>query len=535
MSALFDVFGFLAVVLQGLDLVAQSVLLGSVSFALFVVGPFAENPDVRAHAAPDRALRDPRGKTRRVVRIAALATAITATMASLVTALVLATSLDIGWRDIVGAGFATAAAAKAGAALAIGVIVSLPGVMPRARWLLCGAAAALVLGADVADTHAVARIADSTTLLAATAAHTLGAGLWLGGLPCFWLALRDADPPLAAALGRRFSVVAIAGVALIVVGAGLFCAFYIGSAAGAYGTAYGAMAGAKTVLLAMLLALGVANYRTLHRARYDNAATRRVLRFVEIEIAIGIAVLIAAASITSATPSVDVTDRVTLQELVHRLEPAMPRMASPARQALGAADARDAAARNAEDRAWSEYNHHWAGLVVVLMGIAALAQRSGRARWAAHWPLLFLLLAGFLLLRADPEVWPLGPIGPIESLRDPEVIQHRLFVLLIVVFAVFEWRVRTGRIASRSLPRVFPVVCAGGGALLLMHSHAVGDVKEQLLIEMSHLPIVVLGVVAGCARWLELAAPRDEGRSAGWVWPAAFVLIGLLLLDYREA
>ena len=43
---------------------------------------------------------------------------------------------------------------------------------------------------------------------------------------------------------------------------------------------------------------------------------------------------------------------------------------------------------------------HWpsdviGGLLVAAMGLAALAQRSGRARWAKHWPLLFLLLAAF--------------------------------------------------------------------------------------------------------------------------------------------
>jgi len=56
-----------------------------------------------------------------------------------------------------------------------------------------------------------------------------------------------------------------------------------------------------------------------------------------------------------------------------------------------------------------------------------------------------------------------------------------------------------------------------------------------VLIEYSHLPIAVLGVVAASARWLEVTAPDDEGRVAGWVWPAAFVLVGLLLLNYREA
>jgi putative copper resistance protein D len=41
LSALFDIFGFLSVVLHGFDLVAQSILLGSVSFALFVATPIA--------------------------------------------------------------------------------------------------------------------------------------------------------------------------------------------------------------------------------------------------------------------------------------------------------------------------------------------------------------------------------------------------------------------------------------------------------------------------------------------------------------
>ena len=192
------------------------------------------------------------------------------------------------------------------------------------------------------------------------------------------------------------------------------------------------------------------------------------------------------------------------------------------------------AARNAEDIAWSEYNHHWAGLLVAAMGLAALAQRSGQAPWAKHWPLLFLLLAAFLFLRADPEVWPMGEIGPVESLKDPEVAQHRLFVLLIVAFALFEWGLRTGRMHSPKLMRIFPLLTALGGTLLLTHSHALGNVKEELLIDMTHLPIAVLGIGAGWARWLEVEAPEEEGRWAGWLWPACFLLIGLLLLGYRE-
>jgi copper resistance protein D len=169
------------------------------------------------------------------------------------------------------------------------------------------------------------------------------------------------------------------------------------------------------------------------------------------------------------------------------------------------------------------------------MGLAALAQRSGRVPWARHWPLLFLLLAGFLFLRADPEVWPMGEIGLVESLKNPEVAQHRLFVALIVAFALFEWRIRVGRAKSRGRMRVFPLLTAIGGTLLLAHSHALANVKEELLIEMTHLPIAVLGIAAGWARWLEVEGPAAEGRWAGWLWPACFVVIGLLLLGYREA
>src|SRR5204862_6362956 len=101
----------------------------------------------------------------------------------------------------------------------------------------------------------------------------------------------------------------------------------------------------------------------------------------------------------------------------------------------------------------------------------ALLARTGTAPWARNWPLAFLGLAVFLFLRADPENWPLGPRGFWASFAVAEVAQHRLFVLLIVGFAVFEWGVRTGRIRDPRAALVFPSVCLFGGALLLTHSH----------------------------------------------------------------
>lgn len=424
-----------------------------------------------------------------------------------------------------------------------------------------GCVRAQTLGAAVATTHAVARLSDSVVLLLASGAHELGAALWLGGLPCFWLALRRTDTQqMMGSIGKRYSTLAIAGVVLITGGAAVFAALYIGSIAAVYGTAYGAMAVTKGVLFGTLLLLGLANFQAVRGPDAESARVGRVRRFVEVEMGIGFAVLMAAASITSLPPAVDlVEDRVTWADITTRMTPAPPRFTSPehASLALPALQARlDAEAqaaqdvprlqafvpgggslppRNAYDLAWSEYNHHWAGLLVALMGVAALARRSGRVRWAKHWPLLFLLLAAFLFLRADPEVWPMGELGLVESLKDPEVAQHRMFEALIVAFALFEWNVSTGRIASRALKLVFPFLVALGGTLLMTHSHALGNVKEELLIELTHLPIAVLGIVAGGTRWLEVKAPSEEGRWAGWAWPGCLVLIGLLLLGYRQA
>jgi copper resistance protein D len=194
----------------------------------------------------------------------------------------------------------------------------------------------------------------------------------------------------------------------------------------------------------------------------------------------------------------------------------------------------DIAPRNAADIAWSEYNHHWAGIFVLAIGLLALANQAG-VRLARHWPVMFLALAAFLLIRSDPEVWPLGQIGFFASLRDPEVLQHRFFVLLIAIFGVFEWRVRASDQTRGPAALVFPLVTAIGGAALLTHQHAIANVRDQLLIELTHTPLALLGIAAGWARWLEIRLDRPGSRVAGWVWPVCFVLIGLLLLNYREA
>jgi len=131
----------------------------------------------------------------------------------------------------------------------------------------------------------------------------------------------------------------------------------------------------------------------------------------------------------------------------------------------------------------------------------------------------------------------MGPNGFWESFAVTDVLQHRAAVVLIIVFAIFQYRVETQRVKSMAATLVFPVVCAMGGVVLLTHTHALSNVKEELLVELSHTPLAVVGIVAGWSRWLELRLPEESGvrRYLAWVWPVCFILIGLLLMDYHES
>jgi putative copper resistance protein D len=384
--------------------------------------------------------------------------------------------------------------------------------------------------------------------------------LWIGGIPAFIAALARIDERASwAVVGERFSRMSTFGVAAILASGGVLSWYFIGDIPGLYGTAYGVMVGAKIGLFLMLLALGYGNFRAVSRLRTgDGGKVVRLRRFAEAEIGIGFSIFFAAASLTSVPPAIDLgADRVSVQEIIERNTPRMPRLVSPDHDVLtlpalqaqldaeAAANAGKAspafvpgsgeiAPRNAEDIAWSEYNHHWSGLFVVAIGLLALLNRAGFGP-ARHWPLVFLGLAAFLFVRSDPEVWPLGQIGFWDSLRDVEVLQHRFFVLLIVIFGLFEWRVRALPGGSRAAALVFPLVTAIGGAALLTHSHAIANIKDQLLIELTHTPLALAGIAAGWARWLEIRLDPPESRIAGWVWPVCFVLVGCILLIYREA
>lgn len=543
MELLLDLFGYLSIILHGGAIVGQAVLIGSVCFSPLVTRGIGMDPISAAR-----------------IGVWAGAALILATLGAVAMQVaVLTDTVDISLAEALTAQPTLARLAKAAAALGLTLLIRRKADPPV--WI-APLLIVLLITAATFTTHAVARLDDRASLFLVTWLHQLGAGLWIGGIPAFLAALRR-GPGQAPALGERFSRVSMAGVGCLLVGAAILSWFYIGHPSALYGTAYGVMVSAKIALLLMLLGLGAGNFLLVRGLRRDpRRSISRLRRFAEAELGIGIAVFFAASSLTSVPPAIDLRDqRVTWAEIIERNTPGGPRLNSPDHDmlALPALQARlDAEAaerratpqasfvpgagemppRNAADVAWSEYNHHWAGLFVVTVALLAFANQGG-FRWARHWPLVFLGLAVFLLIRSDPEVWPMGHIGFFESLRDVEVLQHRLYVLLIIVFAWFEWRVRVrpDRAGWRAL--VFPLLCATGGVLLLTHTHAIANVREQLLIEITHTPLALGGVMAGWARWLELrldhVAHPGAARIAGWTWPVCILIAGVTLLIYREA
>jgi putative copper resistance protein D len=553
----FDLFGFLDVVLRFIALFAQALEIGGIAFILLVVLPFQAEIGSEAGEILQRC---------RVLLCWGAGAAVLCAIANIIiNVLLLYGSADVPIREGLMANFAIAEMVRAVASLGVYILARDRAVGKGTRIGLVLMAFAL-LGAAAANSHSVARMTAQVPMAFADALHQLGASVWIGGIPYFVIALARTHDGIAwRRVGKRFSLMSMASVAGLVA-AGLVLAWvFVGSWEGLYGTSYGVMVVGKVALLGILLCLGFMNFRVVERLRADPATPiLRMRRFAEAEIGIGLSVFALAASITSSPPSIDQPyDQVPWPVTAERMAPVLhPRLVSPSHDDTAisvlqhkldqeAAEGKIAdqhprafvpgsglpVERVPADIAWSEYNHHWAGIMVGMIGILALLERTRVPwlRWARHWPAMFFVLAGFLFVRSDPEDWPAGDIGFWESLKDAEPLQHKLIVLLVVIFGAFEWSVRTGALKKPWAPLIYPILTAIGGGLLLMHSHNISDVKEQFLIELTHIPLALLAVVSAWGRWLELRLDPPLNRTFGWVWPVCYVLIGFLLLEYREA
>jgi putative copper resistance protein D len=523
----------LTVLARAATLSFEALLLGGVAFLLAVANPAG------ASATVERVCR----KHIQMAVVALISAQLVLVSAA---SAVLMSGSDLAFKDVLTTNFFRADAFAILCAIGIGFAARRKSSKATVAILLLSL---LLIAASVSTSHAAARIDHRVMMAILTATHHLGTAAWLGAMPYLLISLgRTESVDEARRLTQRYSRMALLGAsALMLAGAGLAWS-YVGSWSGVYGTTYGVMVVTKCCLVLVMATLGAGNWLLVRRLGGDpEPLLARLRRVGEAEIALGFLAVLTAASLTSQPPAVDVPfqGRPAPAEIYERMRPQQPRMTSPPIAALAPPSSIAVAVQESQfvatvgsdtnDKEWSEYNHHWAGLIVLTAGLLALISRYRWARWARFWPLTFVGLAIFIVLRADPENWPLGPRPFWQSFSAPDVLQHRFGAIMVLVFAAFECAVQAGKLRARWATYVFPVMCAVGAAMLLTHEHSPTDAKQALLAEMSHTSIALVGITAGWGRWLELRLPKCRMASvSSYLSPLCLAAVGLILLNYRE-
>src|SRR5262245_51137064 len=404
LTDILGLFGLIAVVLRAAILCFQTIAVGGIIFLLVVARASRFSKESWLHLS------------RRLIRWSALALALAQVSFVISNTLVLTFSSDVSIGEALGANYVIAGVL----AVAGGLVVFFWLGDPRGRAIpLLLIPAAAMIAASVMTSHSASRIEDRFVLVVFTIIHYLATASWIGGLPYLLFVTKNAtDFDVLSRVICRFSRLAQISVAfLFAAGLGLSI-WYVGSWNAIYGTAYGLMLSTKLIFFGCLSLLGAANYflvRTIRKRPKDRVGIVSLTRFAEVEIGIGLTVILTAASLTSQPPAVDLTqDRVTLHDIARRYAPRMPRLSSPDLKQIAGSSKELRRRAEAEGRklpaafvpgpdplsvntraniAWSEYNHSWAGIFVLLTGILALLSRSEYFAWAKMWPLTFLGLA----------------------------------------------------------------------------------------------------------------------------------------------
>lgn len=396
--------------------------------------------------------------------------------------------------------------------------------------------------------HGASRLEDRGLLMTLTVSHQIAAATWVGGiiqLLAVWsLSKRNAIAvELWPQLLKRFSIVGISAVVVLLATGTPLAWYYIRTFQGFIGAGYGNLLTVKIMMMGLALGFAWLNRQAVNeyfsnRSLY--ALTARVPYYIEAETLILLTILFTAASLASQPPAVDIPHlTASVDEVLNMFHPRMPRWESPTHEALIAGEAGRVAIvgqiPSEAATAWSDYNHNISGIFLTTMSFFAMLSYTGRFHnWARFWPVGFMLLGVFLFFRSDAESWPLGPIGFWDStFNNGEILQHRIATLLVFTLGLIEVRARLNN-NSGNLPYVFPLLAAFGGMMLLAHSHVGFEAKTAFLIQVGHTLMGVFSLILACGRWLELKLDSPGKHVAGFISVFALFQIGVILMFYRE-
>jgi len=194
------------------------------------------------------------------------------------------------------------------------------------------------------------------------------------------------------------------------------------------------------------------------------------------------------------------------------------------------------------DKKESEFNHHLAGIFVVLAGLFILTGEKLKNRWPAikyAWPLCFLLSGIFVFIFSDTELWPFGPknwwVGVTGNL---EVLQHKTFAIILLGLGIIEILRAKGTVRAVWSAWVFPACALCGSVLLLFHAHEAGmhgpeAMKTMEKIQMQHFSYAALGVGIAVTKGFA-DSETSLSRASSYLWPILLVALGFILSRYTE-
>ena len=177
-------------------------------------------------------------------------------------------------------------------------------------------------------------------------------------------------------------------------------------------------------------------------------------------------------------------------------------------------------------------------LGVLIVGVPAawmttLCRFPGRRLfgWALLLPMAMLGAGAFLLVCSDHEAWPIGSLGFVQTFFgiDWEIVQHKLYAVLLLAVGPIELLRRTGRIAQAWLRMPLPALAILGGLALFLHTHGAHPAAHK--IALNHTIMGIMAITAGSSKLVSELASHSRW---GLAWACLILLIGVQLLFYSE-
>lgn len=194
-----------------------------------------------------------------------------------------------------------------------------------------------------------------------------------------------------------------------------------------------------------------------------------------------------------------------------------------------------------EGIAYSDRNHHVAGILVLLIGLTEL--REALTITFLAWlrfllPAAMLSAGSLLMIWSDHDAWPIGSLNLAETFYgiDHEILQHKLYSILSLAVGLIELLRRAGRLPHAFWNVPLPAFAVIGGLMLFLHSHGIHPSAQA--IAFNHAVMGTMAIVAGSCKLIsaQAAPPSNPAGLSRWklAWAGFILLIGLQLLFYSE-